>query len=90
MIHTKTEHIPATTRERETHRTCDICGATIKGRNWGDFDECTIERKTGAAYGGEGHHEETDMDMCGQCFETKLVPWLESQGVKMRKDLVTY
>jgi hypothetical protein len=84
--HYRTEDVPATTRQIETHTTCDICGATIKDGGWGDFDECTIERSKGSRYGSDGHREETSMDMCGECFETKLVPWLESQGVKMRTE----
>jgi hypothetical protein len=83
--HYRTEEVPATTRRIETHTTCDLCGGTIKNASYGDYDECTIARRSGARYGGEGNHEETSMDMCGECFETKLTPWLESQGVKMQK-----
>lgn len=81
MKHTKTEHVPASTREVVTHTTCDLCGQQIKPKI-GNADEVEVKHRTGSAYPEGGSGEETSVDLCGDCFDGRLVPWLESQGAK--------
>lgn len=83
--HYRTEEVPATTRQIATHTTCDLCGAQVQKRDTGDYDECKIERRKGFWWPEGADHDRYEIDMCGECFATKLTPWLESQGVKVRK-----
>jgi shikimate 5-dehydrogenase len=74
-------------------RTCDLCGkATKDGDNWQDasvYDvaetevSVTVKCKEGENYPSGGHSDDIVVDMCPSCFTTKLVPWLQSQGVKV-------
>jgi hypothetical protein len=74
---------------------CDLCGKEAPSPNsymhpWApgtyDVEDVTIEYKTGSSY-PEGTDTTTHtMDMCPDCFKDKLIPWLESQGVKMREE----
>lgn len=82
MKHLKTIQIPATTREVVDHVSCDLCGAKISQNLDYVVEEVEVRHKTGAAYPDGGSGEETSVDMCGKCFDEKLVPWLRSQGAK--------
>lgn len=86
MKHTKTVEVPATTREIVSYVTCDLCGEKIEGRDTYDVNEVEIRYKTGRNYPEGGSGDETSVDMCGKCFEEKLVPWLRSQGVEPRTE----
>lgn len=37
-----------------------------------------------------GQYNLIQVDICPKCFLTKLVPWLESQGVKINKEEVDF
>lgn len=88
----KIVEVPATTRVVTERYCCDLCAATTKDTGiWPpassshavNTTEVTME--VGASYGTDGGHmEETAFDICPECFTTKLVPWLESQGAKPR------
>jgi hypothetical protein len=83
MKHYKTILEPARERQYETHTTCDLCGAKCASdENYYD-DEVTIKRREGTNYPDCGWGTETDVDMCGKCFQEKLVPWLQSQGAEV-------
>ncbi len=79
MKHLKTVEVPATTRETVDFVTCDLCGEKIDVRGY-DVDEVEVRHKTGSNYPEGGSGDETSVDMCGKCFDEKLVPWLRSQG----------
>lgn len=73
--------------------TCDLCGAKAKNRDdWGsghyERDEVDVEvrvrREKSETYGGEGTQCITFVDLCPNCFEEKLVPWLKSQGATIQ------
>jgi hypothetical protein len=54
-------------------------------------DECEVrvyvKHRDGENYPEGGSGTEVEIDMCPECFKTKLIPWLESQGVVVqRKD----
>lgn len=85
MKHMKTVEVPATTREEVDFVTCDLCGAKIEGRGY-DVDEVEVRHKTGSNYPEGGSGDETAVDMCGKCFDEKLVPWLRSQGAEPRTE----
>jgi len=89
------ETIPETTRQVLDHKTCDLCGKkTTKNlgpNNWDapdwHFEETdvsmTIKHETGESY-PEGIFSETcEIDICPECFQHKLIPWLKAQGVRV-------
>lgn len=81
---------PATTREETYKTTCDLCGATIHDTACGDVDEVEVKRSKGSRYPDGTWLDVTTVDMCGGCFETKLVPWLKSQGIEPRTEEVSW
>ena len=84
MKHFKKIPVPATTREVIDHVSCDLCGATIIESSDYTVNEVEVRHKTGTSCHDGGCGEETSVDMCGKCFEEKLVPWLRSQGAEAR------
>jgi hypothetical protein len=74
---------------------CDLCGAIARGNNNGgeevDWGIGTYEVSVSNVYfqsgndipmvGGEGAI--TLADICPECFKTKLIPWLNSQGANV-------
>lgn len=90
MKHKKTIEVPAQaayTRVVDDHTTCDLCSKVIVGERY-ERKEVTIESKVGEVYPGSGYWEETSADICVECFDAKVVPWLQSQGVTMRKERI--
>ena len=85
MKHIKTVEVPATTRDVVDFVTCDLCGAAITEGNY-EVNEIEVRHKIGANYPDNGNGEETSVDMCGKCFDEKLVPWLRSQGAEPRTE----
>jgi len=84
MQHKKTVEAPATTREVVDFTTCDICGDRIREGTY-EVSEIEVRHKTGTNYPEGGSGEETEFDICGKCFDEKLVPWLSSQNAEPRK-----
>ena len=80
MKHYETIAIPESTRERETHVTCDICGKKFGHSGAYERDEVEIRRKDGCYYPEGSYGTVTEYDICAGCFVSKLVPWMTSQG----------
>lgn len=69
---------------------CDLCGAgggvphNLDGTNWAalnyDVDATMITRETGDSFPEGGTNTIETFDICGDCFENKLKPWMASQG----------
>ena len=88
MKHKKTIEVPAVaahTRVVDGDTTCDLCGKVIVEMVY-ERKEVTIESQVGEVYPEGGSYESTTVDVCVECFDTKVVPWLQSQGAKMRKE----
>jgi len=67
---------------------CDLCGkttATEWKKNSGDATEVEVRLKTGWSCPDGGSGEETTIDICPDCYTSKLIPWVESQGGKPTK-----
>lgn len=79
----ETRQRPSSTYEALVETKCDLCGKTTKS-SWkdGTFDatETEIRMKTGSSYPEGGSGEETEIDICPECFTSKLIPWVQSQG----------
>jgi rRNA maturation protein Nop10 len=71
-------------------RTCDSCGAKAAWPDPGhweaetsyDVSEVRIEHKDGSSFPDSRSVEVTSFDICPTCFETKVVPFMESIGAK--------
>lgn len=81
MKHMKTVSVAAHEKQVEDRVTCDLCGAEIREKLY-SAEEVTVCHRTGDSYPEGGSGTEVDVDMCGPCFDTKLVPWLRSIGVE--------
>ena len=82
MKHYETVEIPSTTRQKLIRTTCDLCSEEIVR---GSFDAENVEvwHKKGDAFPECGMGTLLNIDMCGKCFDEKLVPWLEDQGAEL-------
>src|SRR5688500_4648892 len=95
-----TRTVPATTRQEIASVKCDICGRAAKdAENWSgesryDIDGTTVEMKVtrdkGTSFPDGGQRTSTRFDICPQCFEQVLVPFLESKGAKPTVDEVDW
>lgn len=81
MKHMKKVEIAATTRDETDFVTCDLCGECIEEAGY-NIDEIEVRHRTGKSYPESGAGKETYVDMCGKCFDEKLVPWLRTQGAE--------
>lgn len=82
------ETIPEQQVDRFEAIVCDICGAE-SSKNihewWGDrFEGVEIEIKYNSAsrYPDDVSGDVIEYDLCPDCFRSKLMPWMESQGTK--------
>lgn len=71
--------IPETTENKLDSIFCDICGEK-KTREFYSISDVTVSYKSGFSYPDSGSSREVSYDICSNCFTSKLVPWLESQG----------
>jgi hypothetical protein len=81
MKHKKTIIIPVHAQTIIEFETCDLCGER-KIDDCYEINEIEIRHKQGENYPECGSGTETTFDVCGNCFDQKLVPWLISQGAK--------
>lgn len=73
---------------------CDLCGKIAKSGDWGSSlwevneteIEMTVRQKDGISFPEGGHGTKYEVDICPDCFNTKLIPWLESQGCNAKRD----
>lgn len=66
-------------------RCCDLCGLLAEsGENWSNghckVNETEVRIREGTSHSDGGCGTETTIDICPQCFKTKLIPFIESQG----------
>lgn len=69
--------------------TCDFCQQEIKKR-WHQVAEAQIEMREGHVYPEGGRTVNTWVDICTQCFQTKLIPWLEGQGITTHEEEIDW
>lgn len=71
---------------------CDLCRKKnpligYDEDNWNEelyeIAKTTVSIEIGTSYPEGGSSTIRRMDICPECFETKLIPWLQSQGVVM-------
>ena len=83
MKHITIVNVPATKREVVNKVTCDLCGEEIKKNYYGEINEIVVKHKIGDSYPDGGSGTEASVDLCGKCFDNKLLTWLVSQGAKI-------
>lgn len=85
MRHYAERTIPARVEKFCVKTTCDLCGNNVSNCGFGDV-EINVEHveRWGGFEGGIS--EKQFVDMCSQCFEEKLVPWLQSQGAQLQTE----
>jgi hypothetical protein len=81
----KSVEVPATTRIIEDYVSCDLCGDRMHEHGKYEIDDVEIKHRTGVQYPEGGWGEEARVDMCGKCFVSKLIPWLESEDATISK-----
>lgn len=85
MKHYKTVQVPARESKILDKTTCDLCGNEIISRCY-DAERVEVTHRTGKNYPEGGYGEEVAVDMCGDCFESRLIPWLREQGADPRPE----
>ncbi len=90
LEHKKTIDVPATTREVIERVSCDLCGTRTDAQDVVNVDDVTVKRELGVCYPEGSRIETAEVDMCGKCFEEKLVPWLEEHGARIRYGEIDY
>lgn len=85
MDHKKMVVVPATTKEVIEKITCDFCGKDIVEEMY-DVNEVTIKFRSGSSYPSGGSGDEEHVDMCRDCYLSKLKPWILAQGVKIHSE----
>lgn len=87
--------IPKRKVKRIKTRSCDLCGKSSTSESWearSIYDACETEievvvrQKDGANYPDNGHGKKYEVDLCPECFKTKLIPWLISQGATIKRE----
>jgi hypothetical protein len=88
-IRKEMQTVPARQEEKVVERRCDLCGRA--GNPWGGWNTSTYDvaktdvgMEMGTSYPDDYHTTETVFDICPDCFTTKLIPWLKSQGAEPR------
>lgn len=80
MKHMKEVLVPAKTEKRRDYTTCDLCKQKINEEWRGDYAEVDVCCKIGVRWPDGGNYDQWEFDLCADCFQNKLVPWMKSQG----------
>ena len=83
--------VPATTRERVDYIECELCKVkSTRGEDWPqnhfEIAEIRVQLREGYYYSEGGQSTATILDICPACFKSKLVPWFEQLGGKVRSE----
>ena len=86
MKHTEVVQVPATTRERTVRVECDICGGHVPTDGIYTVNENVVSRRSGESYPEGSSGTKVFVDLCDDCFEGKLIPWLRSQNANIQTE----
>jgi hypothetical protein len=82
MKHYEKTIIPQQVKEVLASTTCDLCKEKIETKECWAIQDVEIQCRTGMSYPEGGFGECTEVDLCPDCFNSKLLPWLRSQGAE--------
>ena len=85
--------IPERKEKRLVSRKCDLCGKKSKYADWSSDDYGVAEtelsvkvvHKSGESYPEASFGKTVDIDLCPECFQEKLIPWLKEQGATINE-----
>jgi hypothetical protein len=81
MKHYREVTVPQRTKKVLDKIICDLCNVIVgDGLEVWEVDEVTVSRKTGWNYPDGGNGDTISVDLCGKCFNEKLLPFLKSEG----------
>jgi hypothetical protein len=85
MRRIKTIKIPEHERKVQDGLVCDLCGTESKSPDeWSDKNynvaETEIRMRFGDVFPEGDFSKTTEFDICPDCFEDKLIPWMKLQG----------
>lgn len=95
MEHKEDYIIPGITATKVVAMECEICGVIIK--DWNKHEGWTNDKREVKVtdisaeigkknpYDGGGSTVKYVLDICGDCFITKLIPWFKEQGGTVRE-----
>jgi hypothetical protein len=71
-----------------SERKCDLCGKVSSNPDpeaWNinscyDVNETEVSINSGSSFPGGGFGTRRTFDICPECFDKKLIPWMASQG----------
>lgn len=77
--------IPAQEKEVCSGTVCDLCKTPDKEWNTnGNLTEIVVKHKWGNTYPDGGLGEKIDIDLCPNCFNDVLVPFLKERGAEIK------
>jgi hypothetical protein len=76
----KTITVPAYTKEELDYFVCDICHEQFEEPTGYDVDKVTVSYRNGSSFPEGAFGETIRFDICPECFDTKLKPFICSFG----------
>lgn len=81
--------VPARVEEVVVGLKCDLCEKTVKRDRWGfetyEINDVLVSikmhRKTGESFSDCGFQQEQEIDICPNCWDEVIMPFLKSKGV---------
>ena len=71
-------------RVEKTKTVCDMCGQEITNRR-GVYEAVDVDCSLGTIYADETEIDYfREFDICGECFKSKLAPFIENFGSQLR------
>ncbi len=81
--------IPESVEKVLIKTTCDMCKGEIKTGCF-EVNEVEISHEHGSVYPDSGYTDTNFIDLCGKCFQEKLIPWLKNQGCEVQTKETEY
>jgi hypothetical protein len=84
---------PASTKRVCVKTICDLCGtesqkygwdSSIYERNETEISVSVVHEHT-ESYGDSGFTNKFAVDLCPDCFQKELIPWLKSRGAQIQE-----
>jgi hypothetical protein len=86
MRNMQTVKIPETTKEVYVNTTCDMCGKITDNISDSDgfVSDITIENEKMMSTYHDIYVKKTFVELCPECFENELLPFLRSKNCKIQ------
>jgi hypothetical protein len=66
--------------------TCDMCKEKIQDTGAYDVNDVRVSHEFGEHYPEDRYTTTVSVDLCGKCFDNRLVPWLKEQGCEVHTE----